>query len=208
METAFRGLGAASGKTGEINVDFVVYINQIMGLPEEPGILLNKICIDINEEVLGEMTLVEKCFLDYSGFSYTRVDNFSGLPKPAYMPEESAQNGVFEYLVVLNPAEPTFSIQAGPILDAVFCVDTSGNPIWLDAEDTGVCPETPDEGFLGGNIGGFAQAADDTRAVINFMHSTQVPGIPEGYETLPECGDSALFFPIVIPKGGAAVINL
>lgn len=33
-----------------------------------------------------------------------------------------------------------------------------------------------DPGFLTGNIGGFAQAADDTRAVIDFMHNWPVPG--------------------------------
>ncbi|MGK2905594.1 MAG: hypothetical protein ACSLFH_04525, partial [Desulfuromonadales bacterium] len=32
-----------------------------------------------------------------------------------------------------------------------------------------------DPGFEGGNIGGFAQAADDTRAVINYMHSWPLP---------------------------------
>ena len=30
-------------------------------------------------------------------------------------------------------------------------------------------------GFLDGNIGGFAQATDDARAVINYMHSWPVP---------------------------------
>ena len=32
-----------------------------------------------------------------------------------------------------------------------------------------------ESGFTDGNIGGFAQAADDTRAVIDFMHTNQVP---------------------------------
>lgn len=210
MQAAFRGLGAAAGKEDHVNVDVVVYLNQIMGLPDEPGILLDKICIDINEEVNGVMTLVEKCFLDYSSFSYTRANNFStsspSLPRPPYMPEGSPDNGVFEYLVEASP-EPLFSIQTGPILDAVFCVDSSGDMVVLDASNAGVCPETVDSGFTGGNIGGFAQAADDTRAVINFMHSTQVPGIPGGYETLPAC-DLSAFYPIVTPEGKAAVINL
>ena len=32
-----------------------------------------------------------------------------------------------------------------------------------------------DARFTDGNIGGFAQASDDTRAVINFMHAWPVP---------------------------------
>ena len=47
---------------------------------------------------------------------------------------------------------------------------------------------------LDGNIGGFAQAADDTRAVIDFMHSNP---LPLGYETPVPCdaipGDDAIY---------------
>jgi hypothetical protein len=39
-------------------------------------------------------------------------------------------------------------------------------------------------GFLGGNIGGFAQAGDDARAVIDFMHSHPVMA---GYEAPVLC---------------------
>ena len=38
--------------------------------------------------------------------------------------------------------------------------------------------------FDGGNIGGFAQASDDTRAVISFMHENQVP---VDFETAVPC---------------------
>ncbi len=34
LDTAARGLGAASDKTGEVNVDLVAYLNQIMGLSD------------------------------------------------------------------------------------------------------------------------------------------------------------------------------
>ncbi len=43
-------------------------------------------------------------------------------------------------------------------------------------------------GFVDGNIGGFAQAADDTRAVINYMHSWPLPA---AYATEPICVTSA-----------------
>lgn len=156
LDTAARGLGAASDKTGEVNVDLVVYLNSIMGLddPVITTILDPKICILVREEVQGTIQLVEKCFLDFSGYGYERTANFGALPAPAYIPESTPSAGWFEYLMVLDPNVPSFTIGQGPITTAVF----SGAP-----------------GFEGGNIGGFAQASDDARAVIDFMHSWQVP---------------------------------
>jgi hypothetical protein len=160
LDTAARGLGAASDKTGEVNVDLVAYINEIMGLtdPATKTVLDPKICIDVREEVMGVVDLVEKCFLDYGAYGYNRTENFGGLPDPAYIPADGPKDGWFEYLaeVVAPPSiPPLFEIVQGPILDPVF----GGDP-----------------GFLDGNIGGFAQAADDARAVIDFMHNWPVPG--------------------------------
>ncbi len=39
LDTAARGLGAASDKSGGVNVDMVAYLNQIMGLDEMLTIL-------------------------------------------------------------------------------------------------------------------------------------------------------------------------
>ena len=168
LDTAARGLGAASDKAGEVNVDMVAYLNQIMGLsdPDTPT-LLGKICIDVKEEVMGEVQLVEKCFLNYgedtvdaegeliigADYAYNRATNFGALPAPAYIPEGYPEEGWFEYMVLILEEPPTFGIEYGPIMDAVF----DGDP-----------------GFTDGNLGGFAQATDDTRAVINFMHENQV----------------------------------
>jgi len=66
----------------------------------------------------------------------------------------------------------------------VFClVDTT----------TGFCvPDTEiDPGFTDGNIGGFAQASDDARAVISFMHTNQVP---VDFETPVPCLESGDIF--------------
>ncbi len=76
---------------------------------------------------------------------------------------------MFEYLTLFPDAtgplgEPLFWITTGPIVDVVF----AGLP-----------------GFTGEDIGGFAQAADDARAVIDFMHSHPVL---VGYETPVACG--------------------
>jgi len=169
LDTAARGLGVSSDKTGEVNMDLVAYTNSIMGLDDVPTIL-GKLCETYREEVQGTIQLVEKCYLNYgpevsdipptpvtppANYQYTRSDNFStteqSLPLPAYIPNDTSY-GWFEYLAVFDDTVPSFQILQGPILDAVF-TDT----------------------FDGGNIGGFAQASDDTRAVINFMHDWPMP---------------------------------
>jgi hypothetical protein len=130
---------------------------------------------------------VEKCFLNYSAYGYDRFTNFGALPAPAYIPADAPVAGTFEYLAyVLTSDPPLFQIVYGPIMDAVFCVDDLGNPV--DAV-SGICPDTIALGFLAGNIGGFAQAADDTRAVIDFMHNWPVPG---DFPTPVPCADSGL----------------
>lgn len=181
-DTAARGLGAASDKSGGVDVDLVAYLNQIMGLsdPATPTVL-GKLCIDVKEEVQGVVQLVQKCFLNYgpdlttplgADYQYTRADNFStsesSLPFEAYIPEGAPNDGWFEYMRVLDPTVPTFTIQRGPILDALFCL--------VDPDSNGLCdPNSIDPGFTDGNAGGFAQAADDTRRVIAYMHENQVP---------------------------------
>jgi hypothetical protein len=156
LDTAARGLGAASDKTGEVNVDLLAYLNQIMGLsdPATATILDPKICIDVREEVQGTVQLVTKCFLNFGAYGYTRSTNFLGLPAPPYIPESTPSAGWLEYLAVLDPIPPTFEIVQGPILDAVFGGVDAMNVV---------------------NIGGFAQASDDARATIDFMHNWPIP---------------------------------
>ena len=112
---------------------------------------------------MGVVKEVEKCFLNYGGYIYYRTDNFSDLPSPAYIPAGDPQDGWFEYLDVWatgeGPDPDLFFVEQGEIMFAVF---------------------NDDPGFVLGNIGGFAQAADDTRAVIEFMHNHPMP---IGYET-------------------------
>jgi hypothetical protein len=161
LNTAARGLGAAIDKTGKVTVDTVAYLNQIMGLADESvTTFLPKKCINVREEVNGVVQTVRKCFLDYSAtggnYAYDRTANFTSLPTPPYIPSGAPLAGWFEYLGVVDPATPTFGIAQGPILEAV--------PELLAAPTLTVS-----------NIGGFAQAADDARAVINFMHSWPLP---------------------------------
>jgi len=156
LDTAARGIGAGSGKTGEVNVDLVAYLDQLMGLtaPGTVTILDPKLCETYREEVQGVIQLVEKCFLDYRNYEYARTTNFVALPAPAYIPEGAPAEGWFEYLALVPGTDPPlFGIEQGLITTAVFG----------DAEATD------------GNIGGYAQAADDARAVINFMHDWPMP---------------------------------
>lgn len=173
LQTAARGLGVAMDKAGEVNVDLLVYLNEILGLTDlDTPTVLGKICIQVREEVMGSVELVQKCFLNYGphedfpGYSYNRATNFSTLPSPAYIPEgEGAIDGWFEFLYKLG--ENTYTVAEGPILETVFA-DGEGS---FEPGDTD------------GNIGGFAQAADDTRAVINFMHNWPVPA--DGETVIP-----------------------
>lgn len=173
LDIAAVGIGAASDKGGKVGVDMVVYLNQIMGLTDETvSTWLPKKCIDVKQEVMGVVQLVRKCFLDYGptggNFAYNRGPHFGALPAPAYIPAAAPQAGWFEYLTVLDPATPTFRIAQGPMLDVV--PELMANPGWG-----------------GSNIGGFAQAADDARAVIDYAHSWPVPG---DYPTPLTCGAS------------------
>ena len=183
--TAARGLGVASDKTGAINVDMVAYINMLMGLDVAPT-FLPKLTESYREEVQGTIQLVDKYFLDYGAFAYVRGTNFLALPSPAYIPEATPTPGEFEYLAAVPGTDPLdFHIMQGPITTAVF---------------------TDAPGFLGGNIEGFAQAADDTRAVINFMHDWPIPDA-DFYGTAVPCvpSDDILYDLAISEQSGLQV---
>jgi len=187
LVTAARGLGAASDKTGEVNVDMVAYLNQTMGLTDEATatILDPKICIEVREEVQGAVQLVRKCFLNYGTYEYHRQSNFTALPDPPYIDDSlgSAGDDVpgwFEYLALV-PDTSFFQIEQGPILDAVF-------------------PDSPFVGFDGSDIGAFAQAADDTRGVINFMHNWPVPNADEYATPVPCNARTDIAYDVSIPE--------
>ncbi len=190
LNTAARGFGAAVDKTGMVTVDQIVYANEIMGLTEENvQTFLPKICIMVREEVQGVVKEVRKCFLDYESYQYNRNENFGRLPFPPYIPEgNSPEAGWFEYLGLSGgeSQDPEFRIVQGPILESVFCLDTQGE-IVVPMDGDCSPPNFIDSGFEGGNIGGFTQAADDTREVIEFMHDHP---LPLGYGTaVPLCHD-------------------
>jgi hypothetical protein len=168
LDTAAKSLGAASDKGGKIDVDLVVYLNQILGLDKVATQLDPKICIDIRQEVQGKVQTVNKCFLNYRTYDYSRTQTYGNLPFPKNIPAASPQLGYFDYLTLYsNGSPPLFFIDSASIVPTVFL-------------------SLP--GFLDGNIGGFAQAGDDARAVIDFMHSHPVLA---GYEAPVICDSSA-----------------
>jgi hypothetical protein len=203
LNMAARGFGAGADKTGKVTVDQLVYSNEIMGLTDESvPTYLPKICMNVREEVQGTVQPVRKCFLNYGGehpvyesiggtianYQYDRAVNFLALPAPPYIDEYAVDGetiiqedvpGWFEYLGVYDDTvfPKLFYIVQGPILDNVF-----------------------GEGFQGGNVGGFAQAADDTREVIEFTHDRP---LPLGYETaVPLCDvpDTDLIYDVFISE--------
>jgi len=159
QEMAARAFGVAMDKAGEVNRDLLVYLNEMLGLTEGTTIFGDPFCIDVREEVMGTMQMVNKCFLDYRQYDgYQRASNFSTLPSPAYIPEGDPLVGTFEYLQPIVGQDNLYQVTVASISATVF----GGDP-----------------GHTGGLIDGFVQAADDTRAVINFMHSNPVPAAAE-----------------------------
>ncbi len=168
LHMAARAAGGAMDKGGEGTVDLFVYLNEVLGLTEDSSpSILPRVCIPIKQEVMGVIKMVPTCFLDYSGFTYSRLAKFGGLPERPYVPMDDPVPGYFEYLALTNPDPPMFEIEQGPITTAVF---------------------QDEVGFDGGNIRGFAQEADDARAVIEFMHMWPVP---EEFESTLTCDVSA-----------------
>ncbi len=206
LNMAARGFGAAADKTGKVTEDQFVYINEIMGLTDENvQTYLPKICMNVREEVQGNVQQVRKCFLnygtahpehenivgnsEYADYQYNRTANFAALPAPAYIPASGPMDGWFEYLGLWSEPVGTdpylFYIVQGPILQSVFCLNALGEPVVPENGDCVAIGGTIDPGFEGGNIGGFTQAADDTREVIEFTHDRP---LPLGYETaVPLC---------------------
>lgn len=180
-------------KTGKATMDMIVYMNQILGLTEngvdEDGVVVcapDSLEQYVRQEVMGAMEVVKKCFVDYAGYLYNRSANFNALPNPAYIPAQTEEQledppqyypaegdvteGYFEYDKDLGGGLTAFT--TGAILDVV---PFEGGPGVGDVYD----------------LVGFTQAADDTREVINFMHTWPVQEI---YVTPIPCEISAQIF--------------
>lgn len=146
-------LAAAWSKTGEITVDAMLYENTTLGVNVVSG--------------SGETLQVD--YFDFSDpagelYHYDRAATYS--------------DTWLRYEIVVD-GDPTYAY--GTVYDAVF-----GETPWVDEIPnivTGADPSDDDFEFINGDLSGvndFAQAADDARAVIEFMHEFDGVEIDEG----------------------------
>lgn len=158
--TAAIALGAAMDKEGSVTVDLTAYLNMILGLTEESVNLpegLERKCLDIKQEIKGKVGYVEECFILYNSFSYYRYGNFTSLPDPDYIQcDNPNESNCLEYMEVVSFDPLQMVVVKKPILESVSELKENKN-------------------WEGSKIGGFAKAADDARAVVEFMHNYEVP---------------------------------
>ena len=193
LDTAARAMGGSFAKENVSDkLDMVVYMNEILGLTQGPeASLLCNPCLtqQVREEYQGAMRTVTKSFLDYSGYAYNRYANFANLPYEAYIHAQEFEGqypalgdvmeGYFEYDFAVGDGTSVYT--TGPISETVF-----------DANSESL------------NLVGFAQAADDARAVINFMHSNP---LHEEYVTPIPCTNATPehFDIFISPRSGLKV---
>ena len=137
-------LGAAFSKEAPISLDAVLYQNTVLG-------------VNTTSQVSGQLVV------DYFDFTQGQQESYS-------YDREARFEGVWLQWYADTDGDPTNLEQVRmPLLEAVF-----NNTGWTDAylalSGDGSTFETAGATLSGTND--FAQAADDARAVINFMHET------------------------------------
>ncbi|GIQ79871.1 hypothetical protein KIPB_000574 [Kipferlia bialata] len=189
-------LGACGDKGAPITVDIVAHMNQFLGIVSAKtaavgtdalpviadgqgvsGPLNGLFAKKVTSEVLGAMVTDDVYFLDYTGFGYDRAAKFVALPDSGYITseDEDTMEGVMEYLGLLDEDDLTeFGLDALDDLPLLYRVHRT--PIYTVAESV---VESPIPEFASdpatSDIAGFVQAADDSRAVLNFLHLWEVP---------------------------------
>ncbi|MGD8310675.1 MAG: hypothetical protein PVG98_14660 [Chromatiales bacterium] len=152
LDRAAAMLGAAADKSGYVGIDVTVYTTQIRTIPA-----------DMTQEArdLYGMT-PQSGYFNFGAFAYDRSATYAG---------------DVCYLKVMDPGEAnslpvavTGDIVKEPILQLVF-------PPLADAADYvgGLTDQGDYTGFTGSNVWAFARAADDARAVIQWVHDHPVP---------------------------------
>lgn len=198
LTSAARALGGSFAKENEGDkLDMIVYMNEILGLTgpqndedEGPSVLCNP-CLtqQVREEYMGAMRTVTKFFLNYTGYAYNRDANFANLPHEAYI---RAQTEFPQW-----PAQ-------GPIMDGYFEYALADGLGGSDYKTGPISPTVFDVNMIGDDLIGFAQEADDTRAVINFMHSNP---LDDSYVTPIPCANTVPehFDIFISPRSGLKV---
>ena len=169
MDRAAAMLGAAADKFGHVGLDQVVYVTQILGLTGDMTAEA--------KDLFG--TLDDDEFFDFRQFEYDRAATYAG--DVCYLkvldPEEPLAGTTLPYELVDGAA-----IVREPILEVVFPLQAVVNTT------AGFSQELTYTGFTGENVWGFAQAVDDARAVIYWVHEHPVPVELLKYCELPDAG--------------------
>jgi len=158
-------LGAAWSKTGEITVDAMIYENTTLGINKVTG----------SGETLN---------IDYFDFSDGNGELYD-YDRSVQFPTEEGEPRYLRWIEVEDGA-PVFKY--GTVNEAVF-----GGDDWVDAylaiDENGADDPFDDDFSLvdatSAGVNDFAQAADDSRAVIEFMHTNSAVEV-DASEVSPE----------------------
>ena len=169
LDHAAAALGAAAGKGDLVDLNLVVYNNRILNIPDETlaaGTLSTVVGGELDSCPETGISVDDLCqygeigrdgpevYVDYGaeGYSYDRSAVFPGCVRG---------------LVADFPTPGTTTPFVGTIMDCVF-----GTITYNAADNVGECGSGVD--FVGSAVHGFAQRADDARAVIAFVHGNVV----------------------------------
>jgi hypothetical protein len=178
LDRAAAMFGAAGSKAGQIGLDVLIYSTQIMAIPTDMTAEA-KLAFGTPIAVAGGAT-----YFDFSSFEYDRALTYAG--DVCYLKVESpvgppSGEGL--------PIDVTGQIVREAILPLVFPPvdnpdDLTGGLFDVSGTYTG---------FRGENAWGFTRAADDARAVIQWVHDHPVPielaeycelGLPKGQRSM------------------------
>jgi hypothetical protein len=174
LDRAAAMFGAAGSKAGRIDLDVLIYSTQIMAIPTD---MTADAKLAFGTPIAGPGG---STYFDFTSFSYDRAATYAG--DVCYLKVESPDVPPSEGQTL--PVDVTSQIVREDILPLVF-------PPLENLEDYvgGLSNEVTYTGFTGENAWGFTRAADDARAVIQWVHDHPVPielaeycelGLPEG----------------------------
>lgn len=162
LDRAAAMLGGASDKFGEVGLDELVYTTQILTIAGEMS----------NAAITAYGEPWDAAYFNFEKFEYDRALTYAG--DVCYLkiisPDGPAEPGT------VLPVDVVGQIVREPILPLVF-------PPLADASQYlgGLSDEGSYAGFTGTNAWAFARAADDARAVIQWVHDHPVPIELVGY---------------------------
>lgn len=172
LDHAAAALGAAAGKGDLVDLNLVLYNNRILNIPNETlaagtlSTVTGGVVADCPSDLPAGVSVGDDCqygqvgrdgpevYIDYGdeGYSYTRSAAFPGCVRG---------------LLTDFPNPGLVTPFSGSIMDCVF-----GTITYDPIEAIGECATGVD--FVGDAVDGFAQRADDARAVIAFVHGNAI----------------------------------